>query len=78
MREIIKKYCYECGSKMHEHLIDLFNEESGKREIDMHCTNIECKIGCEFAGHKAGLFTLLTNLCERCGADIFCNGIDVF
>ena len=69
--KITKKriYCRECGTKLENHFTKMFNEYTGKQEIDTHCPNLKCEKGCNFVGHVWNHFGT-GNTCKRCGLKV--------
>jgi len=61
-------YCRECGCELAPHKINSYDPKTGKQLESKHCTNLQCKEGCEHAGHQWGsIFKLQHETCKRCG-----------
>lgn len=66
-------FCRKCGTKLEEHKsTSSFDGKTGKPITRKHCTNLQCKEGCEYAGHQWGsIWTLSHEKCKRCGHVVF-------
>lgn len=64
MKEIKKKYCYNCGTLEVKNPTGKFSTKTGKPLFETHCPNLNCELGCDYAGH---IYKFLSDTCKRCG-----------